>query len=98
MNNELLTLFDIKDDIVESFTIDNIDTYYEINIRFKPSVVCCPHCGSIHFISKGTQKKRLVSTPINDQPVKIITHLTSLILILSLMRTGLLLKWPLYLF
>ena len=75
MNNELLTLFDIKDDIVESFTIDNIDTYYEINIRFKPSVVCCPHCGSIHFISKGTQKKRLVSTPINDQPVKIITHL-----------------------
>lgn len=35
----------------------------------------CPHCGSIHFISKGTQKKRLVSTPINDQPVKIITHL-----------------------
>ena len=32
MNNELLTLFDIKDDIVESFTIDNIDTYYEINI------------------------------------------------------------------
>lgn len=41
MNNELLTLFDIKDDIVESFTIDNIGTYYEINIRFKPSVVCC---------------------------------------------------------
>ena len=35
MNNELLTLFDIKDDIVESFTIDNIGTYYEINIRFK---------------------------------------------------------------
>ena len=51
MNNELLTLFDIKDDI---------GTYYEINIRFKLSLVCCPHCGSIHFISKGTQKKRLV--------------------------------------
>ena len=43
MNKELLQLFDIKDDDVESFTVDNNELNYEINIRFKPSRKCCPH-------------------------------------------------------
>lgn len=39
MNKELLQLFDIKDDVVSSFTIDvdNKEFNCEINIRFKPS-------------------------------------------------------------
>lgn len=73
MNNELLKLFDIKDDVVETFTVDNKESYYEINIRFIPSCLCCSKCGSIHFISKGNKKRTLVSTPVNDKPVKMIT-------------------------
>ena len=37
MNNELLKLFDIKDDVVETFTVDHKESNYEIDIRFKPS-------------------------------------------------------------
>ena len=74
MNKELLQLFDIKDDDVESFTVDNNELNYEINIRFKPSRKCCPHCGSMHFINKGNKKRSLVSTPINDKPVRMITY------------------------
>ena len=73
MNKELLQLFDIKDDDVESFTVDNNELNYEINIRFKPSRKCCPHCGSMHFINKGNKKRSLVSTPINDKPVRMMT-------------------------
>lgn len=74
MNKELLQLFDIKDDDVESFTVDNNQLNYEINIRFKPSRKCCPHCGSMHFINKGNKKRLLVSTPINDKPVRMMTY------------------------
>ena len=51
MNNELLKLFDIKDDVVETFTVDHKESNYEIDIRFKPSRFSCPTCGSTHFIS-----------------------------------------------
>ena len=61
MNNELLKLFDIKDDVVDTFTVDNNDSNYEINIRFKPSRLYCPNCGSTHFINKGNRKRSLVS-------------------------------------
>lgn len=74
MNKELLQLFDIKDDDVESFTVDNNQLNYEINIRFKPSRKCCPHCGSMHFMNKGNKKRLLVSTPINDKPVRMMTY------------------------
>ena len=57
MNNELLKLFDIKDDVVETFTVDHKESNYEIDIRFKPSRFSCPTCGSTHFISKGNKKK-----------------------------------------
>ena len=43
MNKELLQLFDIKDDDVEFFTVDNKESNYEINIRFKPSRKYCPN-------------------------------------------------------
>ena len=56
MNKELLQLFDIKDDDVEFFTVDNKESNYEINIRFKPSRKYCPNWGSIHFINKGNKK------------------------------------------
>ena len=42
MNNELLKLFDIKDDVVETFTVDH-KNLIEIDIRFKPSKFSCPH-------------------------------------------------------
>lgn len=74
MNNELLKLFDIKDDVVDTFTVDNNDSNYEINIRFKPSRLYCPNCGSTHFINKGNRKRSLVSVPVNDKPVKMSTH------------------------
>lgn len=74
MNNELLKLFDIKDDVVNTFTVDNNDSNYEIIIRFKPSRSYCPNCGSTHFINKGNKKRFLVSTPVNDKPVKMITY------------------------
>lgn len=74
MNKELFQLFDIKDDDVEFFTVDNKELNYEINIRFKPSRKYYPICGSIHFINKGNKKRLLVSAPINDKPVKMITH------------------------
>lgn len=47
---------------------------YEINIRFKPSRLYCPNCGSTHFINKGNRKRSLVSVPVNDKPVKMITY------------------------
>ena len=59
MNNELLKLFDIKDDVVDTFTVDNNDSNYEINIRFKPSRLYCPNCGSTHFINKVLEKDPL---------------------------------------
>ena len=74
MKKELLKLFDIKDDDVETFTVDYYESNYEINIRFKPSRECCPTCGSTHFISKGNRRRTLVSTPMNDKPVKMITY------------------------
>ena len=74
MNNELLKLFDIKDDVVETFTVDHKESNYEIDIRFKPSRSSCPTCGSTHFISKGNKKRSLVSVPVNDKPVKMITY------------------------
>ena len=74
MNNELLKLFDIKDDVVDTFTVDNNDSNYEINIRFKPSRLYCPNCGSTHFINKGNRKRSLVSVPVNDKPVKMSTY------------------------
>lgn len=74
MNNELLKLFDIKDDDVNCFTIDNLETLYKINVWFKPTCMCCPVCGSLHFNSKGYSKRTLVSNPMNDKPVNIITH------------------------
>ena len=74
MNKELLQLFDIKDDDVEFFTVDNKELNYEINIIFKPSRKYCPNCGSIHFINKGNKKRSLVSASINDKPVKMITY------------------------
>ena len=75
MNNELLRLFDIKDDdVVETFTVDYKESNYEINIKFKPSRSFCPTCGSTHFISKGNKKRFLVSVPVNDKPVKILTY------------------------
>ena len=74
MNKELLKLFDIKDDDVERFTIDNLADFYEINVWFKPECICCPVCGSIHFNSKGYSRRNLVSNPMNDKPVRIITH------------------------
>lgn len=55
MNNELLKLFDIKNDDVESFTVNNKESNYEINIKFKPSRLSCPACGSPHFISKSNK-------------------------------------------
>lgn len=74
MNKEQLQLFDIEDDVVETFTIDNNDSYYEINIWFKLSRIYCPNCGSTHFIKKGNRKRCLVSTPVNDKLVKMITY------------------------
>ena len=74
MNNKLLKLFDIKDDVVETFTVDHKKSNYEINIRFKPSRFFCPTCSSTHFISKGNEKRSLVSVPVNDKPVKMITY------------------------
>ena len=74
MNNELLKLFDIKDDVVETFTVDHKESNYEIDIRFKPSRSSCPTCGSTHFISKGNKKRSLVSVPVNDKPAKMITY------------------------
>ena len=74
MNNELLKLFDIKDDVVKTFTVDHKESNYEIDIRFKPSRFSCPTCGSTHFISKGNKKRSLVSVPVNDKPVKMITY------------------------
>ena len=74
MNNELLKLFDIKDDVVDTFTVDNNNSNYEINIRFKPSRLYCPNCGSTHFINKGNRKRSLVSVPVNDKPVKMSTY------------------------
>lgn len=56
MNKELLQLFDIKDDDVKAFTVDNKDSNYEINIRFKPSRTCCSNCSSLHFTYKGNKK------------------------------------------
>ena len=35
MNNELLKLFDIKDDVVETFTVDHKESNYEIDIGKK---------------------------------------------------------------
>ena len=32
MNNELLKLFDIKDDVVETFTVDHKESNYEIDL------------------------------------------------------------------
>lgn len=75
MNKELLKLFDIKDDDVERFTIDSLVSFYEVNVWFKPTCRCCPVCGSIHFNSKGYSRRTLVSNPMNDKPVKIITHI-----------------------
>ena len=74
MNNELLKLFDIKDDVVKTFTVDHKESNYEIDIRFKPSRFSCPTCGSTHFISKGNKKRSIVSVPVNDKPVKMITY------------------------
>ena len=74
MNNELLKLFDIKDDVVETFTVDHKESNYEIDIRFKPSRFSCPTCGSTHFISKGNKKRSIVSVPVNDKPVKMVTY------------------------
>ena len=78
MNNELLKLFDIKDDVVETYTVDHKESNYEIDIRFKPSRFSCPTCGSTHFISKGNKKRSLVSVPVNDKPVKMITYVKNI--------------------
>ena len=56
MNKELLQLFDIKDDDVKAFTVDNKDSNYEINIRFKPSRTCCSNCGSFILLIKAIKK------------------------------------------
>lgn len=32
INNELLKLFDINDDDVEYFSVDNLDSHHEINV------------------------------------------------------------------
>ena len=83
MNNELLKLFDIKDDVVETFTVDHKESNYEIDIRFKPSRFSCPTCGSTHFISKGNKKRSLVSVPVNDKlMLKGINALTVMLLFL----------------
>lgn len=74
MNNELLKLFDINDDDVEYFSVDNLDSHYEINITFKPTCKCCTNCGSINFIKKGSKKRKLISTPMNNKPVNIISR------------------------
>ena len=74
MNKELLQLFDIKDDNVESYNIENKEDHYEVNIKFKRTRECCPLCGSTNFINKGNKKRNLVSVPINDKPVKMITY------------------------
>ena len=74
MNNELLKLFDIPDDVVEELLIDNKDSFYEISIRVKSSRTCCPRCNSIHLVRKGNRKRSLVSVPVNDRPVRIVTH------------------------
>ena len=49
MNNELLKLFDIKDDVVETFTVDHKESNYEIDIRFKPSRFSCPTCDLLYL-------------------------------------------------
>lgn len=74
MNKELLKLFNINDDTVDEFSVDNKNSFYVITVRFKPSSQYCPNCGSIHFISKGNKRRTLVSTPINDKPVRMITY------------------------
>lgn len=61
-NKKLLKLFDIKDDDVETFTVDNKKFYYEINIGFNSSHLCCPKCGSTHFISKVNKKISFIYT------------------------------------
>lgn len=57
MNKELLQLFYIKDNDVETFTVDNKDLKYEINIRFKPSRKCCLNSEGLHFINNGNKKE-----------------------------------------
>ncbi len=51
MNKELLKLFNINDDTVDDFSVDNKNSFYVITVRFKPSSQYCPNCGSIHFCS-----------------------------------------------
>lgn len=45
-----------------------------IVISFKPTCKCCTICGSINFIRKGSQKRKLISTPMNKKPVNIISR------------------------
>ena len=63
MNNELLKLFDIKDDVVEAFTVDHKESNYEIDIRFKPSRFSCPTCGRtrIDLIGLAEKVEKMVS-------------------------------------
>ena len=63
MNNELLKLFDIKDDVVETFTVDHKESNYEIDIRFKPSRFSCPTCGRtrIDLIGLAEKVEKMVS-------------------------------------
>ena len=73
MNNELLKLFDIKDDVVDTF-VDNVDSNYEINIRFKPSRLYCPSVAALILSIKVIEKDPLYPYLSNDKPVKMSTY------------------------
>ena len=74
MNNELLKLFDIKDDVVDTFTVDNNDSNYEIILDLNLPGYIAPIVAALIFINKGNRKRSLVSVPVNDKPVKMSTY------------------------
>lgn len=59
MNNELLKLFDIKDDVVETFTVDHKESNYEIDIRFKHLDFHVLHVAALISLVKAIRKDLL---------------------------------------
>ena len=76
MNNNdknLLKLFDIDDDSIQSFLVDFDNNRYIITIKFYPVLNSCPHCGSVHFHCQGNYIKTFSSSPINNFICKVRT-------------------------
>ena len=59
MNNELLKLFDIKDDVVETFTVDHKESNYEIDIRLSHLDFHALHAAALISLVKAIRKDLL---------------------------------------